>query len=96
MSTASPTSDEARRRLAATFRAGELVWLAGEQYDPNTQMWNIDVLRQGPFGRWARQRHRYDEPSGVLYFFGESALSDADFRTARTTATRFPLGAAER
>src|SRR5579859_5254327 len=73
----------ARQRLSATFQKGELVWLLGEHYDANTPAWNIDILRQGASGQWVRQRYRFDEQAEVLYFMGESALSDSEFRLAR-------------
>ena len=90
-----PTAEEglleAKRRLALTFRRSEMVWLVGERYDPTTPAWNIDVVRQGATGRWVRQRSRYDEQAKVLYYMGESALSDAEFREARKSAAVFPV-----
>ena len=82
---------EAKRRLALTFRRSELVWLAAEQYDPTTPAWNIDVVRQGAAGRWIRQRARFDEQAQVLYYLGETSLSDAEFRAARQKGTIFPV-----
>lgn len=82
---------EARRRLARTFQRDELVWQMGERYDPTTPAWNIDLVRQGAAGRWMRQRYRFDEQAQVLYWLGESALSDAEFRAARRAGTIFPV-----
>ena len=82
---------EAKRHLARTFRRDELVWLAAEQYDPATPAWRLDIVRQGATGRWVRQRYRFDEQAQVLYFMGERALSDAEFRAERRTAARFPV-----
>jgi hypothetical protein len=62
-----------------------------ERYDPTTPAWNIDIVRQGATGRWMRQRYRFDEQAQVLYFLGESALSDAEFRAARRNGTVFPV-----
>jgi hypothetical protein len=80
---------EARRRLGRTFRPGELVWQLGERFDPQTPAWSLDVLRQGANGRWVRQRYRYDMAAEVLYFLGESPLSDAEFRDARASGALF-------
>jgi len=82
---------EGKRRLARTFDRGELVWLIGERYDPTTPAWLIDVVRQGATGRWMRQRYRFDEQAQVLYYLGESALSDEEFRAIRRSATTFPV-----
>ena len=82
---------EGKRRLALTFDRTELVWLVGERYDPTTPAWIIDVVRQGASGRWMRQRHRFDEQAKVLYYLGESALSDEEFRAARRSGTIFPV-----
>src|SRR5262245_19133411 len=82
---------EAKRRQALTFRRSEMVWLVGERYDPTTPAWNLDVVRQGATGRWVRQRFRYDEQAKVLYYMGESALGDAEFRDARRSGAVFPV-----
>jgi hypothetical protein len=82
---------EAKRRLARIFRRNELVWLMGERYDPSTPAWLLDIVRQGAMGRWIRQRYRFDEQAQVLYFLGESALSDAQFRAARLEGTIFQV-----
>ena len=82
---------EAKRRLAQTFRRSELVWLLSERYDPVTPSWLIDIIRQGAMGRWVRQRYRFDEQAEVLYFLGESALRDDEFRAARRAGTIFPV-----
>ena len=74
---------EAKRRFALTLRRSELVWLLHEQYDPTTPAWNIDVARMGANGRWVRQRSRFDEQAQVLYYLGETPLSDAEFRAVR-------------
>lgn len=80
----------AKQRLAQTLRGGELTWLLRQQYDANLPGWNLDLLRQGSLGGWVRQRYRYDEHAGVLYFLGESALSDGEFRAVRRSGTPFP------
>jgi hypothetical protein len=82
---------EAKRRLALTFRRNEMIWLVAEQYDPTTPAWNIDVLRQGAAGSWVRQRARFDEQAQVLYYLGETPLSDAEFRVARRQGQVFPV-----
>jgi hypothetical protein len=82
---------EAKRRIAQTLRRSELVWLIGERYDPSTPAWNIDLLRQGMNGRWVRQRGRFDEQAQVLYYMGETPLSDAEFRAARAQSLIFPV-----
>ena len=82
---------EAKRRIAQTFRRNELVWLVQERYDPTTPAWNIDVMRQGAAGRWVRQRARFDEQAQVLYYMGETPLSDAEFRTVRKQGQIFPV-----
>lgn len=79
----------AQRRLSQILRDGELVWVLEESYDPRIPGWRVDLLRQGTNGRWVRQRYRYDQAADVLYFLGESALSDAEFRAARVGGTRF-------
>lgn len=80
---------EGKRRLARLLRPGELAWLLSQQYDA-TIGWRLDLLRQGALGGWVQQRSRYDEHAGVLYFLGESALSDAEFREMRRRAKPFP------
>ena len=82
---------EAKRRFALTLRRSELAWLIQEQYDPTTPAWNIDVARMGANGRWVRQRSRFDEQAQVLYFLGETPLSDAEFRAARKQGQIFPV-----
>jgi hypothetical protein len=82
---------EAKRRLARTFNRDELVWLMGERYDPTTPAWLIDVIRQGTTGRWMRQRYRFDEQAEVLYWLGESTLSDEEFRAARRAGSIFSV-----
>jgi hypothetical protein len=82
---------EAKRRIAQTFRRNELVWLVEERYDPTTPAWNIDLVRQGAIGRWVRQRARFDEQAQVLYYMGETPLSDAEFRAARKQGQAFPV-----
>ena len=84
------TPEEARRRLGATFQRGELVWLIGEDYDANLGLRHLDVLRQSNFGRWTRQRYRFDEAADVLYFLGETLLSDDEFAAQRAKGQRFP------
>lgn len=86
---------EARRRLAETFRSGELIWLVAEKYDQHADSWSIDIIRQTAFGRWMRQRYRYDQQAEVLYFLGASALSDAEFNAARANGTLFPTTVAK-
>jgi hypothetical protein len=82
---------EAKRRLAQTLRRSELAWLLQEKYDPTTPAWNIDVLRMGANGRWVRLRVRFDEQAQVLYFMGETPLSDAEFRAARAQGQIFAV-----
>jgi hypothetical protein len=82
---------EAKRRLALTFRRSEMVWLVGERYDPTTPAWYLDVVRQGATGRWVRQRFRYDTQARVLYYMGESVLTDAEFRDIRKSGAVFPV-----
>jgi hypothetical protein len=71
---------DARRRLARTLPRDELVWLAATQFDEVASSWNLDILRPGADGRWMRQRHRYDGQSATIYYLGESALTDEQFR----------------
>lgn len=87
---AKSTPEEARRRLQATFQYGELVWLVGEEYDAHLGLRHLDVLRQSSFGRWTHQRYRFDDAADVLYFLGETLLSDEDFAVARAKGQRFP------
>jgi hypothetical protein len=82
---------EAKRRFALTLRRSELAWLMQERYDPTTPAWNLDVARMGADGRWVRQRSRFDEQAQVLYFLGESSLSDTEFRAARKQGQIFPV-----
>jgi hypothetical protein len=82
---------EAKRRIALTLRRSELAWLLQEKYDPTTPAWNIDVVRMGANGAWVRQRARFDEQAQVLYFMGETPLSDAEFRAARKQGQIFPV-----
>jgi hypothetical protein len=82
---------EAKRRLALTFRRSEMVWLVGETYDPTTPAWNLDCVRQGAIGRWVRQRSRFDEQAQVLYYLGETPLTDAEFRAVRRQYPVFPI-----
>jgi hypothetical protein len=48
-------------------------------------------VRQGTAGRWVRQRTRFDQQANVLYYLGETALSDAEFRAVRSKYQRFPI-----
>ena len=82
---------EAKRRFALTLRRSELLWLLQEQYDPTTPAWNFDVARMGANGRWVRQRSRFDEQAQVLYYLGETSLSDTEFRAARAQGQIFPV-----
>jgi hypothetical protein len=82
---------EAKRRLALTLRRSELLWLMQERYDPTTPAWNLDVVRQGANGYWVRQRARFDEQAEVLYYMGETPLSEAEFRAARKQGQIFPV-----
>jgi hypothetical protein len=83
---------EAQRRMARTFRDNERVWLVGTRYDPVLPGWLVDIVRQGATGRWVRQRYLFDESAKILHFRGESALSDAEFRLARSQGMPFPAG----
>jgi hypothetical protein len=85
--------DAARRELAHKLSPGELVWVAAERYDDEQTMWQLDVVRLGAQGRWVRMRHRYDAQAETLYFLGESALSDEEFRRARQSGTPFDVAA---
>lgn len=82
---------EAKHRLALTLRQDEMIWLVGETYDPLTPAWLIDVVRQGANGRWVRQRRRFDIQAQVLYYLGETPLSDAEFREVRRKAQVFQI-----
>ena len=82
---------EGKRRLSLTMRRSELIWLVQERYDPTTPAWNIDVVRQGANGAWVRQRSRFDEQAQVLYYMGETPLSEAEFRLARKQSQIFPV-----
>lgn len=82
---------EAKRRLALTFRNNEMAWLVGERFDPVTPSWLLDVVRQGATGRWVRQRSRFDIQAQVLYYLGETPLSDAEFREIRRNAQVFQV-----
>ena len=82
---------EGKRRLAQTFQRGELIWLVDERYDPTTPAWIIDIVRPGAAGCWMRQRYRFDEQAQVLYFLGESPLSDEAFRAVRRQSPLFPV-----
>lgn len=88
---ADATLEDARRHVYALFRRDEMVWTLGERYDPTTPAWDIDVLRQGTAGRWVKQRHRFDASAQILYFLGESSLSDDEFRATRRTGTLISL-----
>ncbi|NOK59732.1 MAG: hypothetical protein GFH27_549285n256 [Chloroflexi bacterium AL-W] len=90
LSSAPESQNEARQRLAHTFRPGELVWLVREHYDAHSLAWDTDILRQGAEGRWMIQRYRFDVQAEVLYFLGESSLNDEEFRKARQTSDTFP------
>ena len=80
---------EARKRLRHMFRPGEHVWLLDERYNSAASAWDLDILRQGAAGRWVRQRYRFDTQDEVLYFLGESSLTDDQFREARRHASLF-------
>ena len=82
---------EAKHRLALTFRRSDMIWLVAETYDPATPAWNLDFVRQGAAGRWVRQRSRFDEQARVLYYLGETPLSDAEFRAVRQKFPVFPI-----
>lgn len=82
---------EAKRRLALTFRRSDMIWLVAETYDPTTPAWNLDFVRQGATGRWVRQRSRFDEQAQVLYYLGETPLTDAEFRAVRQKYQVFPI-----
>ncbi len=92
-----PTAEQglaaAKRRLAHTFRPTDMIWIVNETYDPVTPAWTIDFVRQGTTGHWVRQRARYDEQAEVLYYMGETPLTDTEFRTVRQKYARFPIAA---
>ncbi len=80
----SPEAKTARDyALAVMFQPGELVWQLNEVYDSVANTWNVDVVRMGPYGRWMRQRYTYDVLRGVIYFFGERPLDDAELATIK-------------
>lgn len=81
----------AKLRLAGIFRRSELVWLAGEHYDPAILAWDLDIVRQDAMGRWIRQRYRFDEQSQTLYFMGERPLTEAEFTSFRRHSTLFSV-----
>lgn len=83
---------ERDRALATMFRENELVWLVGEQYEPVGGFWSVDVVRQGLQGRWMRQRYRYDQYTGVIYFLGERPASDEELASLRHSGKVFPVG----
>lgn len=82
----------ARRQLAHRLSPGELVWLLSERYDEAQTTWYIDAARLGAQGRWVRTRHRYDGQAETMYYLGESALSDAEFRAVRRSSQPFDVG----
>lgn len=79
------------RRLAATLRRGELVWLVAATYDDYLQVWLFDVLRQGAHGRWVIQRYNYDLHNDIQHYRGESAVSDGQLRSLRVSAQTFDV-----
>lgn len=74
------------RTLATLFKPGELVLQVGETYDPVMHTWTIDIVRMGIQGRWMRQRYTYDVARAIVYFFGESSLSEEAFGALRREA----------
>lgn len=74
----------AYRQIALVLRRDEHVWIADERFDEAALIWHIDLVRQGANGRWVLQRHRYDGQANVLYYLGERALTDEEFRAARS------------
>jgi hypothetical protein len=76
-------------RLALTLRRDEQVWMIDERHDTKHDLWYLTILRIGAGGQWARQRYRYEPESDVLYYIGETTLSDDQFRTTRAKAQPF-------
>lgn len=87
-----PTAAESRpnalNRLTATLHDDELTWLVEERFNDQEATWYLGVVRMGANGRWMRQRYRFDAQSQTLYYLGERALSDAEFRDARSTGAK--------
>ncbi len=82
---------QARRQLARTLRNDELVWMVAERFDAANTFWTFDIARRAADGRWFRQRYRFDGQANVLYFMGESSLSDAEFREMRRNGSVIPI-----
>lgn len=80
--------DARDRTFAAMFRPGEMVWLVQEMYNPVDDNWQVDFLRQGAQGSWMLQRYRYDGPSGVIYYCGESPVADGELAMLRRKGKR--------
>lgn len=86
----SPEAIEQRNRnFAAMFKQGERVWLASETYDPQSNAWWVDLVRQLEQGRWMCQRFKYDVLTGVIFFFGIRPVSDEELATLRREARPF-------
>lgn len=75
-------------RLRTVFNDGGLVWITDEQYDPVGPVWRVNLVCQGPQGRWMRRRYRYDIPSDTLHFAGEQPIGDAELLAARRGGRR--------
>ena len=91
------TSSTARvdglRRLAATLRRGELVWLVSANYDDYMQVWFYELLRQGEHGRWVIQRFHYDIHNDIQHYRGEVVVDDQQLRSVRAQAQRIDVAA---
>jgi hypothetical protein len=74
--------------IAKLFKPNELVWQIGHSYNSIELLWDVDVIRSGPQGRWMLQRYSYDTTSGVLHFRGERPLADDEFARLRGQGRR--------
>ena len=92
-----PSSSAARvdglRRLAATLRRSDLVWLVSAEYDSAAQVWHFELLRQGAQGAWVIQRYAYDIHNDIQHYRGEYTVANDQVRTVRAKAQRFDIGA---
>jgi hypothetical protein len=83
------TKTRRNQALKTLLKPGEMAWRVAESYDPFGPSWRVDIVRLGKEGRWMRQRFKYDIPTGIVYFFGESALSDEEVSVLRRQGTLF-------
>lgn len=78
------------RAIATMFRTDERVWLVDERYDAQETTWRITIVRLAEQERWMRQRYHYDVPTSVIYFMGQSPLSDDEVVAVRRDGKLFP------